>query len=46
MTEVGDGYMVGEVSWDVEGLENSLRYKIFEGSDKLIVGGSESGPDR
>jgi len=41
-TEVGDGYMVGEVTWDVEGLENVLRYKVFEGSDKLIVSGRVS----
>ena len=38
-TVEGEGYMAGEVTWEVGGLENTLRYKILEDSDKLIVGG-------
>ncbi len=32
-------YMVGEVSWEVNSLENRLRFMMFEDSDKLIVEG-------
>jgi len=41
-TVVGEDFMVGEMSWKLHGLRNILRYKIFEGSDKLIVCGEIS----
>jgi hypothetical protein len=33
------GYMIGEVDWEVNSLENKLRYQMFEDSDKITVAG-------
>jgi len=38
----GQDYMVGKVGWEVNSLENRLWYKVFEDSDKLVVGGQIS----
>ncbi len=41
-TTVGENFMVGEMSWKLHGVENILRYKLFDGSDKMIVSGEVS----
>lgn len=35
----GTDYMIGSISWNVNSLNNVLNYKVFEGSDKVLVSG-------